>query len=686
MASQPSAAGSFKENPVDESARNDMESASSAFEALEKDFQEVLQELIGDKSLEHFRLEYEKLHRRELNQEIVSNATKVQTALNLSKEDQATISNLKKEIERAWKMVEASHEKEQRAKETIHNLKVEIANLSHLVEQGAGLSVNQENTVNSLIEQRDELIKARDKLEAQVLTETAQRYESEKVQSEALSAGLSHRTEEERETRRRDRLESELAELKQNMEAKEMALKQVKAEIKSQEEERAITEITHGPWLGDRHLGAEAARASRAEENSHADSVSERIHGVPLQTAGNPRLEKQRAEIEKQRQDAGWQRSIAELKRKKQEDGGLKKTIIEESAFDFRGGEPLQRANGKLDKDLKACYEEIRVETAERDKTKKKLEILKRRKALDDEARHEMNLAKAVLRTEAENLIREIDMLKKQAETDSKARPELRETIMDLLRDRESLNRSLIRPAHGCDDRTKNQTKLVKTHDVETAAQLETDVKKVKLDVQEAIQKADYGYQGCAFYSFPSGSVTFSSLKGGNVKDKKRENGNTLIVKAYGLDKTREKYGLERPSRESVSYCKELKNRDNKISELKKNFADAWHPSASKLSTAMERPLVSSDVPRPEELDMRLLLSGLEERLEHLLEQRFKELSDQQKKLMEQMDDAVQKTVVLDCILKPASNPNTDPDQDSLAEGEPQTDPEVASLSPARES
>merc|ERR1719399_465404 len=105
---------------------------SSAFEALEKDFQEVLQELVGDKSLEHFRLEYEKLHRalkkshesekklikkcRELNQEIVQNAVKVQTALKLSQEDQATIQSLKKEIERAWKMVEASHEKEQRAK------------------------------------------------------------------------------------------------------------------------------------------------------------------------------------------------------------------------------------------------------------------------------------------------------------------------------------------------------------------------------------------------------------------------------------------------------------------------------------------------------------------------------------------------------------------------------------------
>ena len=36
--------------------------AEDAFEALEKDFQDVLQELMGDKSLEKFRLEYEKLH------------------------------------------------------------------------------------------------------------------------------------------------------------------------------------------------------------------------------------------------------------------------------------------------------------------------------------------------------------------------------------------------------------------------------------------------------------------------------------------------------------------------------------------------------------------------------------------------------------------------------------------------
>ena len=50
-----------------------------------------------------------------------------------------------KEIEKAWSMVDASHEKESRAKETIQSLKIEISNLTKLVEQGAGLSVGQEN-------------------------------------------------------------------------------------------------------------------------------------------------------------------------------------------------------------------------------------------------------------------------------------------------------------------------------------------------------------------------------------------------------------------------------------------------------------------------------------------------------------------------------------------------------------
>ncbi len=56
-------------------------------------------------------------------------------------------------------MVDASHDKEARAKETIGQLKVEIGNLSNLVEQGAGLSHGQESTVNELLKARDDLTK-----------------------------------------------------------------------------------------------------------------------------------------------------------------------------------------------------------------------------------------------------------------------------------------------------------------------------------------------------------------------------------------------------------------------------------------------------------------------------------------------------------------------------------------------
>lgn len=106
--------------------------------------------------MEKFKVEYEKLHKalkkshesekrlmqkcRDLNAEIVANAAKVTTALKLSQEDKTTIASLKQEIEKLWRMVDAAHEKESRAKDTIHQLKVEISNLTKLVEQGAGLS------------------------------------------------------------------------------------------------------------------------------------------------------------------------------------------------------------------------------------------------------------------------------------------------------------------------------------------------------------------------------------------------------------------------------------------------------------------------------------------------------------------------------------------------------------------
>jgi len=208
----------------------------------------VLTELVGDKSLEKFRHEYEKLHRalkkshesekrlikkcRELNTEIVSNASKVQTALKLSQEDQNTIASLKREIEKAWKMVDASHEKESRAKETISQLKTETSNLSRLVEQGTGLSIGQEKTVNELLEDKDTLSAERNqqvddiaalRAEISLYLQRIHAKEQERVgatqeigtMKELIS---SRRAEQEREARRKERLEKETKDMRHFLE------------------------------------------------------------------------------------------------------------------------------------------------------------------------------------------------------------------------------------------------------------------------------------------------------------------------------------------------------------------------------------------------------------------------------------------------------------------------------------
>jgi len=172
------------EDGLTDKERQELNLQTAAFESLERDFREVLSELVGDKSLERFRLEYEKLHHtlkkshenekrlikkcRELNSEIVANAVKIQTALRLSMQDQQSIQLLKKEIDKAWKMVDQAQDKERKARETIQRLKGEIGNLSRLVDQGAGLNIGQENAVNELLKQQEQMQRQMDEQVAEI--------------------------------------------------------------------------------------------------------------------------------------------------------------------------------------------------------------------------------------------------------------------------------------------------------------------------------------------------------------------------------------------------------------------------------------------------------------------------------------------------------------------------------------
>lgn len=220
-----------------------------AFEALEREFQDVLQELAGDPSLERFRTQYEALHRallkshenekkllkkcKELNSDIVGNASKVQVALKMTQEDSHTIALLKNEIEKTYRMLELSKEREERNKQKIENLHSEIRHLQSLIDQGNNISSGQSNTVNELLLVKEELTKERDNLSVKFSTVTAElevsaakvkTYESERLTMETENKSLKKTVNElqERQQKNDDRnkkFQEELEQIKQNYEA-----------------------------------------------------------------------------------------------------------------------------------------------------------------------------------------------------------------------------------------------------------------------------------------------------------------------------------------------------------------------------------------------------------------------------------------------------------------------------------
>lgn len=208
---------------------------------------------------------------RELNTEIVSNAAKVQTALRLSEEDQATIGALRKEIEKAWKIVDASHEKEAKAKESITQLKLEIANLTKQVEQGAG-SVSDDLTVVELTKQKEALTKERDEYVDQVVNlrrellfvqQRAGQAEAERTAMDADLQFIRHqvaekRMEAERESRKKERLERDIRDMKMTIEQRQTELNEKTAAVRT----RCGRMLLHCEMLCMRRLAPVAARCT----------------------------------------------------------------------------------------------------------------------------------------------------------------------------------------------------------------------------------------------------------------------------------------------------------------------------------------------------------------------------------------------------------------------------------------
>ncbi|NXE54423.1 CFA58 protein, partial [Casuarius casuarius] len=417
----------------------------SAVEALEKDFQEVIELLKGDKTLEKFRIEYEKLHAvmkkshenekrlmekcRELNAELVVNSSKVAALTKLSKDDRVSISSMKREIEKAWKMVDAAYEKEQKAKETILSLREEIARLNKLVEQGSELSLGQEYNVRDLLKFKEDITKERDQLLSEVvklresLTQaTEQQQDTERAKTEADQSIMQlqqeiqlRQNEATREARKKEKMEKELKNLLAEMDNKQAEIKTLQQYMQKNKEEQLKVE---------QHLKEQKILNERAGKELEQFQIR---NNKLMQES-----EQHNVMFEEVMQDV--QRKTAELK--------------------VRDDEVTQMRN------------EISKLNKVRDVLQSKLRVAEEQKV---DAEYERD----TLKNQMSGLERELEAAKKQAEIDKKA-------IDELVRERDILNKNLVK-ATGA---TQKQMNLVKLHE-QSKKNLEEEIQNYKNEAQK---------------------------------------------------------------------------------------------------------------------------------------------------------------------------------------------------------
>lgn len=411
-------------------------------EALQKDYQDTVIELTGKKKdiVDPFRLEYEKLYKalmrsheaekrltkkiRDLNSEISTSAQNVQTALKTAAEDQQQIATLRQEIDAKQKLVEEANRKEEQAKETISKRKAEIEDLVSRIEQGAGMSEEQEFQLNQLIGQKEQLEKDRDLLKqntemlqriTQGRFDEVQRLEKDLAGAEAQILLLKDQIGEKR---------GEVETAKREKETLEQKMKDLREENDQKQEELA------------------AARRNIAQEQAELRKIQQAVADTDKEEERLERRVQQRMDEKRK------------LEEKLQQETLKNEKVVQEN----QGKEQL----------IKNRRDELQRHKREKNKLVKLHEALKKKDKQAEDERQKAEGKRNELKSEVKSGQEAAESLKRDADVD-------RKKIEDLLRERDILNKNVVK----ADERTKKQIDLVKRQETQ-AMNLQKDITRWK--------------------------------------------------------------------------------------------------------------------------------------------------------------------------------------------------------------
>jgi len=416
-------------------------------EALEKDYQDTLIELTGKKKdiVDPFRKEYEQLYKalmksheaekrltkmiRDLNADISTSAQNVQTALKTAAEDQQQIASLRQDIEQKQKLVEESNHKEEQEKEKINKRKAETAELVARINQGAGMTEEQEFQLNQLIGQREQLEKDRDLLKQN--TDMLQSIAQGRFQElQSLETGLGDSATEivdikEKISEKRAEVETE----KRRKEELETSMKDLRAENDLKQEELA------------------GARRNIAGEEAELRKIQQQV-------------------LETEREEDRLERRV----RQKMED---KKKLQDKLDQQLEKNDKYVKESQSRHTALRAKRDELQQHEMEKEKILKMHEALKKKHKQIEDEREEAEGRRNELKTEVGSTQERTDGLKKDGDVD-------RKKIEDLLRERDILNKNVVK----ADERTKKQIDMVKRQETQ-AMNMQKDIGTWKQDAQD---------------------------------------------------------------------------------------------------------------------------------------------------------------------------------------------------------
>ncbi|NWH34370.1 CFA58 protein, partial [Chloropsis hardwickii] len=413
----------------------------SAFEALEKDSQEFISILSRDEALEKFRVEYEKLLAimkksrknekhlmekcRKLSAELVEKSSKVAVLTKLTHDDEETISSLKSELEKAWKMVDKAYEREEKTKETINLLEKEISRLNNLMKERAGQEYNVEDLLRfqeEVTEERDELLSEVVKLRQSLTEITEQQQKTEKAKNEAEQSVLQlqqdiqlRQSEELRETRKKEKMETELKNLLAEMDNKQAEVQKLQQQIENDKEEQL-----------------------KIENNLSEQKI--------LNEKAGKELEQLKMKYQKLTQESEQQ-----------------STMLDDVMKDI----------GQKTAQLKEIEDEAAQMSLEISKLSKMRDVLQNKLRTAEENKVDAEHEKSMLKNQIIRLEKELETAKKQAETDKR-------TIDGLVRERDMLNQNLIKATNA----TQKQIGLVKLHE-QSKQNLESEIQNYKIEAQK---------------------------------------------------------------------------------------------------------------------------------------------------------------------------------------------------------